>query len=93
MKILTQVYTATVTPYMEYASNAWSSAARSNLDQLTKIQNAGLRNYHMWYGDHPHLRVGKDSRPAVTRGQERGKTPAPKQKDEEAFFTPIIFQV
>ena len=28
MKILTQVYTATVTPHMEYASSAWSSAAR-----------------------------------------------------------------
>ena len=43
MKILTQVYTATVRPHMEYASNVWSSAARTNLDQLTKTQNAGLR--------------------------------------------------
>ena len=43
MKILTQVYTATVRPHMEYASNSWSSAARTNLDQLTKTQNAGLR--------------------------------------------------
>ena len=43
MKILTQVYTATVRPHMEYASNAWSSAARTNMDQLTKTQNAGLR--------------------------------------------------
>ena len=43
MKILTQVYTATFRPHMEYASNAWSSAARTNLDQLTKAQNAGLR--------------------------------------------------
>ena len=43
MKILTQVYTATVRPHMEYASNAWSSAAKTNLDQLTKPQNAGLR--------------------------------------------------
>ena len=29
--------------HMEYASNTWSSAARTNLDQLTKVQNAGLR--------------------------------------------------
>ena len=43
MKILTQVYTTTVRPHMEYASNAWSSAARTSLDQLAKAQNAGLR--------------------------------------------------
>ena len=43
MKLLTQIYTATVRPHMEYASNAWSSAARTNLDQLTKTLNAGLR--------------------------------------------------
>ena len=43
MKILTQVYTATVRPHMEYASSAWSSAAKTNLDQLTKTQNVGLR--------------------------------------------------
>ena len=43
MKILTQVYTVTVRPQMEYASNACSSAARTNLDQLTKAQIAGLR--------------------------------------------------
>ena len=43
MKILTQVYTATVRPHMEYASSAWSSAAKTNLDQQTKTQNAGLR--------------------------------------------------
>ena len=30
-------------PHMEYASRAWSSAAKTNLDQLTKTQNAGLR--------------------------------------------------
>ena len=43
MKILTQVYTATVRPHMGYASSAWSSAAKTNLDQPTKTQNAGLR--------------------------------------------------
>ena len=43
MEILTQVYTAAVRPHMEYASDAWSSAARTNLDQLTKPQNTGLR--------------------------------------------------
>ena len=43
MKILNQVYTATVRPHMEYASSAWSSAARTSLGQLTKTQNARLR--------------------------------------------------
>ena len=43
MKLLTQVNTATVRPHMEDASSAWSSAAKTNLDQLTKTQNAGLR--------------------------------------------------
>ena len=37
-EILTQVYTTTVRPCIEYASNAWSSAAKTNLDQLTKTQ-------------------------------------------------------
>ena len=41
----------------------------------------------------PHLRAGKDSRPAVIGGKERGKTPAPKRKDEEASFIPITLQV
>ena len=43
MKILTQVYTATVRSHMEYASSAWSSSAKTNLDQPTKTQNARLR--------------------------------------------------
>ena len=43
MKLLTQVYTTTVRPHMKYASNALSSAARTNLDQLTKTQKALLR--------------------------------------------------
>ena len=37
MKILT------VRHHIEYASNAWSYAARTNLDQLTKAQNVGFR--------------------------------------------------
>ena len=43
MKILTHGYTAAVRPHMEYASDAWSCAGRTNLDQLTKTQNTGLR--------------------------------------------------
>ena len=57
MKILTQVYTATVRPHMEYASNAWSSAARTNLDQLTKTQNAGLRIITGGMKTTPNLKV------------------------------------
>ena len=43
IKILTQDYITTVRPHMEYATNVWPSAARTNLDQLAKAQNAGLR--------------------------------------------------
>ena len=43
MKILTQVYTASVRPHIEYNSNAWSSPARTNVDEITKEQTAGLR--------------------------------------------------
>ena len=88
MKTLTRVYTATVRSHMEYTSNAWSSAARTNLDQLIKTQNAGLRIITGGMKTTP-----MDSRLAVIRGKERGKTPALKWKDEEASFTPITFQV
>ena len=43
IKILTQVYTGSVGPHLEYASSAWSTAAKVNTDHLTKVQNAGLR--------------------------------------------------
>ena len=39
----TQVYIATVRLHMEYASNVRSFTARTNLDQLAKAQNAGLK--------------------------------------------------
>ena len=92
MGIFTKVCTTTVRPHMEYASNAWSSAARTNLDQLTKTRN-WTENYHRWYEGHPQLRGGKYSGTAVIRRKKRGKTSAPKQKDEDASFTPITFQV
>ena len=85
MKIFTQICTPTVRPHMEYDSNAWSSAAKTNLDQLTKTPNAGLNN-HRRYEDHFHCRVGKASGPAVIRGKKRGKSPVPKGKDEEDFL-------
>ena len=43
VKLPSQVYTAIVRSHMEYASSAWSSAAKTDLDQLTKTQNAVLR--------------------------------------------------
>jgi len=43
MKILTQVFTGSVRPHMEYASNAWATAAKTNTDCLDKIQNSSLR--------------------------------------------------
>jgi ribonuclease HI len=42
-RILTQVYTGSVRPHMEYASNAWSTAAQSNSENLNKVQNASMR--------------------------------------------------
>ena len=42
-KILTQVYTGSVRPQLEYASTSWSTAAKTNTARLTKVQNAGLR--------------------------------------------------
>ena len=41
--ILTQVYTGSVRPHMEYASNSWSTAAKTNTARLKKVQNTGLR--------------------------------------------------
>ena len=71
MKILTQVYSTTVRSYMEYASNAWSSAARTNLVQLTKAQTTGLRIIPDGMKTTPNLRGGEDSGPAVVRGKEK----------------------
>ena len=42
-RILKTVYTATVRPVMEYASSAWSTAAKTNKARLDKVQNLGLR--------------------------------------------------
>ncbi|XP_076466233.1 uncharacterized protein LOC143297697 [Babylonia areolata] len=42
-KILKTVYSAAVRHHMEYAANAWSTAAKTNLHSLTKTQNASLR--------------------------------------------------
>ena len=41
--ILKQVYTSTVRPHLEYASTAWTTAAKSNTKKLDKVQNKGLR--------------------------------------------------
>ena len=41
--ILKNVYTGSVRPILEYASNAWNTAAKSNKDRLDKVQNSGLR--------------------------------------------------
>ena len=91
MKLLTQVYTATVRPHMEYASSTCSSAAKTNLAQLTKTPNAGLRIITGGVKTTPISEL--DNRRAVIRGKERGKTPVPKRKNEEASFTPIALQV
>ena len=75
MKILIQVYTATVRPHMEYATNAWSSAARTKLDQQTQTPNAGLRNITGGMKTTPSQGGGRggDSWPPVVRGKEGEK--------------------
>ena len=42
-RILTQVFTGTVRPHLEYASPSWSTAAKTNTARLSKVQNAALR--------------------------------------------------
>ena len=42
-KILKQVYTSTVRPHLEKSSTAWTTAAKTNTEKLSKVQNAGLR--------------------------------------------------
>ena len=86
MKMLTQVYTAAVRPHMEYASSAWTSAAKTNLDQQTKTQNALLR---IITGGRKITPISEVARTAglLSLGERR------EEKDEEASFTPITFQV
>ena len=43
MKIVMQVYSATVRLHTEYASNTWLTAAKANLDYLARAQILGLR--------------------------------------------------
>ena len=93
MKLLTQVYTATVRPHMEYASSAWSSAAKINLDQLTKTQNAGLRIITGGMKTTPISDLERTTGLLSLGERREEKTPAPKRKNEEASFPPITLQV
>nr|KAG5709635.1 hypothetical protein BaRGS_001685 [Batillaria attramentaria] len=38
-----EVYTGAVRPHMEYAATAWSSAAKTNIENLAKVQNTAMR--------------------------------------------------
>ena len=78
MNILTQVYTATVRPHIEYAFNAWSSAARTNLDQLT--QNAGLRIITGGIKIIPISEVERTAGLPSLEERREGKTPATKRR-------------
>ena len=42
-KILKGMYNQGIKPHLEYGSSAWSSASKSNLNQLDRIQNQALR--------------------------------------------------
>ena len=89
MKILTQVCTATVRPHMEYASSAWSSAARTNLDQLTKTQNAGLRIITDGMKTTPISKVERTVG-LLSSEERREEKLLHQRKDEEASFTPEV---
>ena len=93
MKILTQVYTATVRPHMECASSAWSSTARNNLDKLTKAQNTGLRT--ITGGTKTTFISDVERRAGHLSLEERReeKLLCQNKKEEKASFTPSTFQV
>ena len=87
---MTQVYTATVRPHMKYASNACSSAAKTNLNQLHKTQNAGLR---IITGGMKTISEVERTVSLLSLEERREKTPVPKQKHEEASFIQSTYQV
>ena len=95
MNILTHVYTAAVRPHMEYASNAWSSAARTNQDQLTKTQNAGLRNITGGMKTTPISEVERTAGllSIVERREENIKRLLSHLLREEASSTPFTFSL
>ena len=41
--ILKKTYTSYIRPTLEYGSTVWSTAAKSNLQKIDKVQNLGLR--------------------------------------------------
>ena len=71
--------TTTVRPHMEYDSNAWSSAAKTNLDQLTKTPNAGPR---IITGGMKTTSIAELERPAglLSSGERREKKSCTKAK-------------
>ena len=90
---MTQVYTATVRPHIVYDSNARSSAARTNLDQLTKAKSAGLRIITGGMKTTPISEMERTAGLLSLEERREEKTLAPKRKDEQASFTPVTFQV
>ena len=43
MKTLNKAYVENVMPALEYGMATWETAAKSNLDRLTKVQNQATR--------------------------------------------------
>ena len=79
MKIFTQICIPTVRPHMEFASNAWSSAAKTNLDQLTKTPNTRLK---IIIGGIKTTSIAELERPAglLSSGERREKKSCAKAK-------------
>ena len=75
--------------------------AKTNVDYQVKCRLSGQNlkywseNYHRWHEleDDLRLRDGENSRPPVSRTNERRKTPEAKSKDEEHSIVPSSFQV
>ena len=89
-KILKQLYTGAVRPVMEYGSSAWATAAETNTNRLTKVQNAGMRMIRIITGRmkstprHCHGRVHR----TTTSGSETGGQHPDTLRKVEAIANP-----
>ena len=72
-KVLKTIYTGAIRPVMEYGNTAWATAANTNTNQLSKVQNAGLRIITGAMKTTPirSMEVATDLRPLDNRREEK----------------------
>ena len=81
------------TPHGVCLQNAWSSTARTNLDQLTKTQNAGLRIITGGMKTIPISEVERKVGLLSLEERREEKFLRQSEKMKRAPFTPFTFQV